>query len=94
MKTYFIRHSKTWDICPDKTRSLFQKRQVAIAFEVVESLDPSEYKKPKSKRPVSKYAQLATEGGYVCSTFLDIPMCLVGRVEPGSVVQNKKSPKH
>lgn len=50
---------------------------------------------PKSKGPVSKFAQLATEGGYVCSTFLDIPGCLVGRVEPGSVVsfENAKRPE-
>ena len=95
MKTYFIRHSKTWDICPDKTRSLFQKRQVAIAFEDVKSIDPKDYKNPKSKGPVSKFAQLSNEGGYVCSTFLDIPGCLVGRVEPGSVVffENAKRPE-
>jgi hypothetical protein len=87
MKTYFIRHSKTWDICPDHTHSLFIKRQIAIAFEDVSSINPHDYKNPKSQSSISKLAQLAKEGGYVCSTFLDIPGCLVGKVEKDSLIE-------
>jgi len=86
MKTYFIRHSKTWDICPEYTLKLFKNKRIAIAFEDVKTINPKDYENPKSRSAISRFAGLAKEGGYVCSTYLDEPGCLVGKVEPDTAI--------
>lgn len=85
-KTYFVRHSKSWDIADDVKKRLWSERKVAIRFEDVESVDPDDYEDAKSKSAICTFSKLALTGGYVCATYGPYDGCLVGKVAANSVV--------
>lgn len=81
--TYFIRHGRDWRVGHDEKRRLRENGLIAIHYEPIASIDPREYKK-EHQQFIRRFAQIATEGGWVVSTHPPEPSLWIGKVPPGS----------
>lgn len=96
MNTYFIRHTATMDV-DDQTRArLWEERRIAIHFSDDKdgqlgtsdstSVDPNDYK-GSAHINLTKLAELASQGGYVCSQHHPYNEWMLGFVNPASPIE-------
>ena len=87
MRTYFIRHTNVLSVSDETRMRLIAENRIGIFFEAVDSLDPSDYPTRAGKKAVRIFAELATNGGYVCAEFSGRSESLIGKVPPDSKVE-------
>ena len=96
LETYFIRHPQRKIALDAKTRNrMWRERRIFIHFERDKSWDgqadsrsknPDDYK-DNSKRAVSAFCRLASEGGYVCGHYDEHEKLMMGKVQPKSRIE-------
>jgi hypothetical protein len=91
-KTYFIRHSASWDIGSDFRTWLWSNRSIAIKFDDERSINPAHYTSPSAQRAIKTFVELARDGGYVCAVIAPHEGCLVAKVSPGTPITFKDVP--
>ncbi|XKE45708.1 hypothetical protein LG302_00785 [Halomonas organivorans] len=96
MKTYFIRHSSELDVDQDTLDRMWNEQYAGIHYphdssgilreQDCSSTSPQDYA-GRGKSSLEILLTIAREGGYVYTTYRDIPGAKLGIVLPGSEVQ-------
>lgn len=84
--TYFIRHGRSWPINDELRRRLHDDATIAINFQPIASCEPLDYE-VQDRPAIGTFKRLADSGGVDCATYRPLPGCIIGRIEPKSVIK-------
>jgi len=89
MKTFFVRHSGSWNVDEEFRQELWEQTKIAIKFQDIRSRNLDDYY-PKARGAIRRLCDLADNGGYVCATIYPFRGCLVAKVKPGTKITFQK----